>query len=75
MTEDKQPNLVKDTAKELGMTQKELAKEIGVHEETVSKWSRGIVDIPEWAIKMFSLLKIEQKFNTIKQLIVDEIIK
>jgi len=68
-------NIVKETAKELGMTQKELAKIIGVHEETVSKWSRGVVDVPEWAIKMFDLLKTEQKYNTIKQLIVDEITK
>jgi len=68
-------NIVKETAKELGMTQKELAKNIGVHEETVSKWSRGVVDVPEWAIRIFSLLKTEQKFNTIKQLIVDEITK
>ena len=69
------PNIVKETAKALGMTQKELAKYIGVHEETVSKWSRGVVDVPEWALKMFDLLKTEQKFNTIKQLIVDEITK
>ncbi len=66
-------NIVKSTAKELGMTQKELAKYIGVHEETVSKWSRGLVETPKWAIKMFELLKIEKKFNTLKQLFADEI--
>jgi len=68
-------NIVKETAKELGMTQKELAERIGVHEETVSKWSRGAVGTPEWAIRMFSLLKTERKFNAIKQLIADEIEK
>lgn len=68
-------NIVKETAKELGMTQKQLAEYIGVHEETVSKWSRGIVETPAWALKMFELLKTERKYNTIKQLITDEINK
>jgi DNA-binding transcriptional regulator YiaG len=65
-------NIVKETAKELGMTQKQLAEYIGVHEETVSKWSRGIVETPSWALKMFELLKTEKKYNTIKQLITGE---
>ncbi len=64
-------NIVKETAKKLGMTQKELAEYIGVHEDTMSKWSRGKIDVPKWAIKMFQLLKIEKKFNTIKQIFSD----
>ncbi|DAB40259.1 MAG TPA: transcriptional regulator [Sulfurovum sp. UBA12169] len=68
-------NIVKDTAKELGMTQKELAAYMGVGENTIGNWSRGVVDTPEWAIKMFNLLKIEKKFNTIKQIIGDELNK
>ncbi|PLY04898.1 MAG: XRE family transcriptional regulator [Arcobacter sp.] len=68
-------NIIKETVKELGMTQKQLAEHIGVHEETVSKWSRGIVETPVWALKMFELLKTERKYNTIKQLITDEINK
>ena len=66
-------NIVKETAKELGMTQKELAQYIGVHEDTMSKWSRGVVDVPKWAIKLFELLKIEKKFNTLKQIFSDNI--
>ena len=66
-------NKIKETAKELGMTQKQLAQYIGVSEDTVSKWSRGAVDTPKWAIKMFDLLITERKFNNIKQIIADNI--
>lgn len=61
-------NIVKKTAKELGMTQKELAAHINVSEDTLGKWARGVIDTPKWAIKMFELLKIEKKFNTLKQI-------
>ena len=64
-------NIVKETAKSLGMTQKELAEYIGVHEDTVSKWSRGITETPKWALKLFELLATEKKFNTIKEIISD----
>ena len=69
------PNIVKQTAKELGLTQKELAEYIGVHEDTMSKWSRGKIETPKWAVKMFELLKTEKKYNTIKQIISDELNK
>lgn len=68
-------NIVKETAKELGMTQKQLSEYIGVHEDTVSKWSRGVVDTPAWALKMFELLKTEKKFNTLKQIFSDDLNK
>jgi transcriptional regulator with XRE-family HTH domain len=68
-------NIVKKTCKELGITQKELAERIKVHEETVSKWSRGITQTPEWAIELFKLLKLEQKYNTLKQIFADELNK
>ncbi|MDR2790236.1 MAG: helix-turn-helix transcriptional regulator [Campylobacteraceae bacterium] len=68
-------NIVKKTCKELGITQKELAARIRVHEETVSKWSRGVIDTPEWAIELFKLLKLEQKYNTLKQIFADELNK
>ena len=68
-------NIIKLTCKQLGMTQKELAAHINVHEETVSKWSRGIIDTPKWAIKIFELLKIEKKFNALKQTFTDELNK
>ena len=64
-------NIVKKTCKELGITQKELAESMSIHEETVSKWARNMVDVPQWAIKHFDLLKIERKYKTIKKMIED----
>ena len=66
-------NIVKETAKELGMTQKELAERIRVNKDTLGNWARGAVDTPQWAIELFKLLKMEKKFNTIKRLISEEI--
>ena len=52
-------NLVKQTCKELGITQKELAERIGVHNVTVRNWtSKG--NIPEMAKNMMILL-VEKK--------------
>ncbi|MDR0666913.1 MAG: helix-turn-helix transcriptional regulator [Campylobacteraceae bacterium] len=64
-------NIVKQTCKELGITQKELAERIGVAENTVSQWSRGVSPLPQWAVKTFELLKIETKYNTIKRFFSD----
>jgi len=66
-------NIVKKTAKELGITQKELAERMGVTEDTVSNWSRGKIDTPKWALEMFKLLKKEKQFETIKRIISDEL--
>lgn len=68
---EKDENVIKATAKKLGMTQKELADEIGVAENTMSQWARGIIDTPKWAIKMFELLEIEKKYNTAKRIFCD----
>lgn len=51
---DKQ-NIVKETAKALGITQKELAERIGAAEATVRNWSAG-KDIPQWAEKSMEML-------------------
>ena len=64
-------NIVKKTCKELGITQKELAERMSIHEETVSKWARNTTDVPQWAIKHFDLLKTEEKYKTIKKMIED----
>jgi DNA-binding XRE family transcriptional regulator len=58
-------NIVKETAKELGMTQKELAEAIGAAEATVRNWSSG-KEIPLWAIKSMELLR---ENNTNKEVI------
>lgn len=48
-------NLVKQTCKELGVTQKELAERIGVSDGTVRNWSsKG--DIPLNILNHFKLL-------------------
>jgi len=54
-------NIVRDTAKALGMTQKKLAEEIGVSETTTSSWNNGNSEVPKWALKLFELMKNEQK--------------
>ncbi len=66
-------NPVKNVCKQLGITQKELAERIGVNKDTVGNWARGAIGTPKWAIKLLELLIVEQKFNTIKRLISDEL--
>lgn len=52
-------NLIKDTCKALGITQKELAEKMGVAEQTMRNWSsKG--NIPEWAEKFINTI-MEQK--------------
>ncbi len=63
---NKELNIVKKTAKELGMTQKELAKRIKTSEVSLSRWAKGEVQIPKWALEMFELLKTEKKYNEAK---------
>lgn len=70
---DKSENLIKKTCKELGLTQKELAEQMGVAENTISQWARGIAPTPVWAVRMFELLKIEKQYNTIKAFFIDSI--
>jgi len=58
-------NIVKQTAKELGMTQKELAEKLKVSESTLRKWSGGEIDVPESALVTFSLLLELKKKNKV----------
>ncbi|MDD3467919.1 MAG: helix-turn-helix domain-containing protein [Campylobacterales bacterium] len=64
-------NIVKKTAKELGMTQKELAEAIGAAEATVRNWASG-KEVPEWALKSMRMLCERQKdkeiIDTLKKL-------
>jgi len=50
--EHKNDNLVKRTCKELGITQKELAKETGFSEDSISKWNNG-AKLPKSATRFF----------------------
>jgi len=61
-------NIVKRTCKELGVTQKELAKNIEVAENTLGQWARGVVPTPKWAYRLFDLLKTEKKFNQLQEI-------
>ena len=67
MSENKEQNLIKKTCKELNLTQKELASKMGLAENTVSQWARGVTNTPLWACRMFELLKIERQFNLMKE--------
>ena len=60
-------NIVKETAKELGMTQKALAERIKVDETTMSRWAKEKVPVPDWALEMFELLQTEKKFKEAKE--------
>jgi len=55
-------NIVKETCKELGITQKELAKSIGVKEVTVNKWS-STGEIPAQGVKSLELLLENMKIK------------
>lgn len=60
-------NIVKETAKKLGMTQKALAERIKVDETTMSRWAKEKVPVPDWALEMFELLNTEKKFKEAKE--------
>jgi len=64
---EKEENLVKKTCRELGITQKELAENIGMSERAVSNWVNDKVKIPNNFIRMVELLKSERELQVIKQ--------
>lgn len=57
-------NIIKRTCKELGITQKELAKLVGVNDGTIRKWSSQS-EPPEWGVAFLDTL-IENKHLKIK---------
>ena len=64
-------NLVRKTCKELGITQKELAKETGFSEDSISKWNKN-GKLPKSAtrffIKLMELHHIKKINNSINQI-------
>ena len=64
-------NLVKKTCRELGITQKELAKMTNFTETVISRWNRGS-KIPDSARNHFNLLLENIK---LKKHFISEIIK
>ncbi|KAA6233540.1 helix-turn-helix transcriptional regulator [Campylobacter sp. LR264d] len=65
--------IIKTTCNELGLTQKELAKTMGIAENTISQWARGVTSLPIWAMKMFELLIIQKRFNIMREFFNDKI--
>jgi transcriptional regulator with XRE-family HTH domain len=59
---------LKREIRKLGMTQKEFAKNIGVAENTVSQWVRGVIDTPRWTIRIVELLHKEKRYEEAKKL-------
>jgi len=73
------PNLIKETCKALGITQKELAEKMGVAEGTVNRWASKPDEITEQAQKTLQLLlennslkanagKVKTLFNLIEEI-------
>lgn len=56
-------NIVKRVCLELGITQKELAEELGSHLTTVQKWASSD-DIPKMATKSLELLLENKKLKS-----------
>jgi DNA-binding transcriptional regulator YiaG len=54
------PAHLKQLRGQLGYTQAELAKAIGVHVMTVSKWETGVSGIPEPVAKLVQLMLAER---------------
>ncbi|HOW51777.1 MAG TPA: helix-turn-helix domain-containing protein [bacterium] len=73
----KKDNIIKQVCATLGITQKALAKKIGLHEMTVSRWARGYDNIPQWAEVLFSLMLRESKNDEVakKALEISDLIK
>jgi transcriptional regulator with XRE-family HTH domain len=55
-------NLVKQTCKELGITQKELAERLGIKEVTINKWSSS-GEVPLQGSKAIGLLLENEKMK------------
>jgi DNA-binding XRE family transcriptional regulator len=59
---EKEENLVKKTCRELGITQKELAKKIGVSTRTLTNWSNKSIKIPQMAINLIEMFYIYKEY-------------
>ena len=55
-------NIVKKVCKELGITQKELAEQLGVSKPSVDRWASS-KDIPESSKKMIEFFLENQKLK------------
>jgi transcriptional regulator with XRE-family HTH domain len=60
-------NLVKQTCKELGITQKELAEMMGVSRQSINNWANNRTTPPKIFSRLLELLQIEQKYLIIQK--------
>lgn len=58
-------NIIKQTCKKLGITQKELAERLGVSVDTISNWSTAKTDTPKWSSELFRLMILEKNMGEI----------
>ena len=66
---EKEENLVKKTCRELGITQKELANNVGVSNQTISDWANYKTPIPKWGKNIFYLLNNDKEYQLLKNII------
>ena len=57
VNQDSEKKLLKDIREELGLTQAQLAKTVGIHQERISEIERG-KKVPDWLIKAVRLNQI-----------------
>ena len=65
--EKQQENLVKKTCRELGITQKELAKYFGVTPKTVSDWAMKRYDMPKHFNLIVDLIISKRDLESLKR--------
>ncbi len=73
---EKENNIIKQTCKELGITQKELAERIGVSRVTINDWANNKTPIPQWGhnliIYMTENIQLKEFKQTIRGLLDSE---
>ena len=68
MKKNEEENLVKQTCRELGINQKQLAEKIGITPEALSRWSRGSVISKNSQVLLETLIKLSKYEKFIPQL-------
>ena len=64
---EKEENLVKKTCRELGISQKELAQELGVTRQSINNWANNRTEPPKIFSRFAELLRIEKRFYEIQK--------
>jgi len=67
---------LKSEIKKLGLTQKEFAEIVGIHQNTITQWIKGTREMPEWIINFIEYYKkakildeLEQKLKELKDVV------